>query len=75
MVWISQSIWNPYGMVWTSPDGIHGIVHGFHMDWDFIKKFTKSNIESMVIPWTGFNGSHLDSLWNRYLGLAKINLI
>ena len=59
--WIPWTIpWNPYGMVWNSP-------YGFHMEWDFIKKFTKSNIESMFIPWTGFHGlDSMDSTWNPY---------
>ena len=42
----SHFIWN--GM--DSPHGIHGLFHGIHMEWDFIKKFTKSNMESMFIP-------------------------
>ena len=36
----------------------------------FSKKFTKSNMESMFIPWTGFHGLHrldsMDSTWNPY---------
>ena len=39
-----------HGMVWNSPHGFHGLFHGIHMEWDFIKKFTKSNMESMFIP-------------------------
>jgi len=30
------------------------------MEWDFLKKFTKFNMKSMFIPWTGFHG--LDSI-------------
>jgi hypothetical protein len=57
-----DSIWN--GMeqsIW-----IH-VFHGFHMEWNFIKKFTKSNMESMFIPWTGFHAlDSMDSTWIPY---------
>ena len=53
----------------------YGTVHMDSMDYSmdsiwngtFSKKFTKSNMESMFIPWTGFHGlDSMDSTWNPY---------
>ena len=55
--WIPWTIpWIPYGMVWNSPYGFHGLFHGFHMEWDFLKKIHQVqygiHVHSMDwIPW------------------------
>ena len=62
-----DSIWN--GMeqsIWNSP--------WITYEMELYQKFTKFNMKSMLIPWTRFHGFHLGSIWNRYLGVAKINL-
>jgi hypothetical protein len=61
---MEQSIWNspwiPYGMeLYQKIHQVQYEIHVHSMDW---------------IPCTRFHGFHLDSIWNRYLGVAKINL-
>jgi hypothetical protein len=64
-----------YGMIMES------INHSMDSIWNGIwsEIFTKSNMDSMFIPWTVFHGFHgldsMDSTWNPYgmdLGLIKI---
>jgi hypothetical protein len=71
-----------YGMVWNSP--WNHMEQSMEQSMDSIwngtlcEIFTKSNLDSMFIPWTVFHGFHalcsMDSTWNPYgtnLGLVK----
>ena len=84
IVWTEQSIWNRNlsenlpSPIWIpcsfhGPDSMDSMEQS--MEWDFIRKFTKSHMDSMFIPWTRFHGFHPKSMWNQYLGLAKDGFI
>jgi len=41
--------------IWTVPWNPYGLVHGIHMEWDFIRKFTKSKMNSMfTMDWNPY---------------------